>query len=215
MFLHSTATVDRMDIDKPFGLPCESGILNDNIRYLCIYHQRNDELTQAIPLLMNEFSNTDALIIDARQCGGGVRGNQQALFPFFMSPENSPYIANVAKLRVPERERDIMDWGVGSAGDIFVLTFKSLRNFTLVGTASNGRSDNSRNFVLDNSGLPVRLSTMASFQKTGEKHDTVGIQPDIVIEAQISDWLEQSDTVLDRATTLATESILSSKLEMQ
>ena len=67
----------------------------------------------------------------------------------------------------------------------------------------------------DNSGLPVRLSTVTSFQKTGEKYDTVGIQPDIVIEAKISDWLEQSDTVLDRATTLAKESIFNSTLEMQ
>lgn len=86
---------------------------------------------------------------------------------------------------------------------------------TLVGTAGNGRSGNSRNFVLDNSGLPVRLPTMTSFQKTGEQYDTVGIQPDIVIEAKISDWLEQSDTVLDRATTLGKESIFRPTLEMQ
>lgn len=56
---------------------------------------------------------------------------------------------------------------------------------------------------------------LVDFQKTGEKYDTVGIQPDIVIEAQIPDWLEQSDTVPDRATTLAKESILGSTLEMQ
>jgi hypothetical protein len=39
---------------------------------------------------------------------------------------------------------------------------------------------------------------MASFQKTGEKYDNVGIQPDVVIEAEISDWLEATDTVLER-----------------
>ena len=267
----------RTETDKPFGLARDSLVLDDNIGYLRIYSQRNDELTRNIPRLMDSFKNTDALIIDARQCGGGLRSNLQALFPYFMSPDDEPYIANVAKLRVPDGDEDfdprgkldvgdkklkyredsdvtgqeaialdrflatftpswqppkdqftdwyfmamvdrddsyfyakpvflIMDFGVGSAGDIFVSTFKGWRNVTLVGSASNGRSGNSRNFDLGNSKLPVRLSTMASFQKTGEKYDGVGVQPDIVVEAQISDWLEQSDTVLDRVREMAIES---------
>ena len=270
---------ERNETGKPFGLSADSRIMEKNIGYLRIHSQRNDELTREIPGLMEGFRGTDALIIDARQCGGGLRSNLQVLFPYFMSPDDRPYIANVAKLRIPQGHDDfdprgkldvddkklkyredidvtveerlaldeflasfspqwqppedrftdwyfmamvdredtyhydrpvflIMDWGVGSAGDIFVSAFKGWRNVTLAGTASNGRSGNSRDFVLQNSGLPVRLSTMASFQKTGEKYDGVGIHPDIVVEAEISDWLEQSDTVLDSVWTLAVDSIL-------
>ncbi len=260
---------EREIIGKAFGLPQESRILSGNIGYLRIYSQRDDDLLASIDPLMAEFQSTDALIIDARQCGGGRRSNLQALFPYFISPEDEPYIANVAKLRIPDGAKDfdpkgkldvgdkklkyrddddvtdlelaaldnflstfspgwsppesqftdwyfmamtrqpnkyfydrpvflVMDWGVGSAGDIFVSTFKGWRDVTLVGSPSNGRSGNSQTFPLTNSGIPVRLSTMASFQKTGEKYDNVGIQPDVVIEAEISDWLEATDTVLER-----------------
>lgn len=97
----------------------------------------------------------------------------------------------------------LMDWGVGSAGDIFVSTFKGWRNVTLIGTPSNGRSGNSIPFVLPHSGISARLSTMASFQKTGELYDGVGIAPDIVMEAEISDWLGETDTILHRVRAMA------------
>jgi C-terminal processing protease CtpA/Prc len=86
-----------------------------------------------------------------------------------------------------------------------VSTFKGWRNVTLVGTPSNGRSGNSRAFELTNSGIPARISTMASFQKTGDKYDNVGIAPDIHMEAEISDWLGRSDTILDRVYSLVVQ----------
>ena len=262
--------------EKAFGLGKESRFFPGNIGYLRIYSQRDDDLLESIDGWMKRFRDTRALIIDARQCGGGRRSNLQVLFPYFMSPDDPPYIANVAMLRVPEGETDfdprgklgvgdkklkfvedddvtteerdaleeflldfepqfhppkekfagwyfmamtakpgkyfydkpvylIMDWGVGSAGDIFVSTFKGWRNVTLVGTPSNGRSGNSRAFELSNSGIPARISTMASFQKTGAKYDNVGIAPDIHMEAEISDWLGQSDTILDRVHSLVVQ----------
>ena len=48
----------------------------------------------------------------------------------------------------------------------------------------------------------MNLSTMASFQKTGERYDTVGIQPDIAIEPVPTDWIGKSDSVLDRVQAL-------------
>jgi len=274
--LHLPIAEELANTEKAFGLGKESHFLPGNIGYLRIYSQRDDELLASIDGWMRRFRDTRALIIDARQCGGGRRSNLQALFPYFMSPDDPPYIANVAMLRIPEGEVDfdprgqldvgdkklkyvedddvraeertaleefladfephfhppkdkfagwyfmamsakpgkdfydkpaylIMDWGVGSAGDIFVSTFKGWRNVTLVGTPSNGRSGNSRAFVLSNSGIPVRISTMASFQKTGAKYDGVGITPDIFMEAEISDWLGESDTILDRVYSLVAQ----------
>lgn len=256
------------------SLSNESGVRPGNIGYLRIYSQSDSALAARIDALMAPLHDTDALIIDARQCGGGTRECLSALFPYFMTPEDGPYIHNVARLRAPadtpvqtlidllkvddkamffradpSRPADekaaleallagfhpqwqvpegdftdwyygvlralpgkphydrpvylLMDWGVGSAGDIFVSTFKGWRNVTLIGSASNGRSGNSIPFLLPNSGIRVRLSTMASFQKTGEMYDGFGIAPDLFMEARMSDWLGETDTILDRALAMA------------
>lgn len=255
-------------------LPNESGVRAGNIGYLRIYSQSDSALAARIDALMTPLRDTDALIIDARQCGGGTRECVSALFPYFMTPEDGPYIHNVARLRAPadtpvqtlidllkvedkamffradpSRPADektalealltgfhpqwqvpegdftdwyygvlralpgkphygrpvylLMDWGVGSAGDIFVSTFKGWRSVTLIGSASNGRSGNSMPFLLPNSGIRVRLSTMASFQKTGEMYDGFGIAPDLFMETRMSDWLGETDTVLDRVMAMA------------
>lgn len=252
----------------------KSGVRPGNIGYLRIYSQNDSALATRIDALMAPLRGTDALIIDARQCGGGTRECLSALFPYFMTPEDGAYIHNVARLRAPAdtppgtlidllkvddkamffradpglppdekaileallagfhpqwqvSEGDftdwyfgvlraaagkphydrpvyvLMDWGVGSAGDIFVSTFKGWRNVTLVGSASNGRSGNSIPFLLPNSGIRVRLSTMASFQKSGEMYDGFGIAPDVFMEARMSDWLGESDTILDRVMVMA------------
>jgi hypothetical protein len=267
--------IEAQEAPQPLlPLSNESGVRPGNIGYLRIYSQSDSALAGRIDALMAPLIDTDTLIIDARQCGGGTRECLSALFPYFMTPEDGPYIHNVARLRAPADtppetlidllkvddkamffrtdpslptdekaaleallggfhpqwqvpEGDftdwyfgvlravpgkrhygrpvyvLMDWGVGSAGDIFVSTFKGWRNVTLVGSGSNGRSGNSIPFTLPHSGIRVRLSTMASFQKTGEMYDGFGIAPDIAMEARMSDWLGWTDTILDRVLAMA------------
>ena len=261
---------------KPFGLPESSRVLPGNIGYLRIgahTGELSEQLVRDIPARMQEFRDTDALIIDARQSGGGKRAVLNALFPYFMPADAKPYVFNVVKLRKSQVKPDqdpaslfddgdkrflyvadknlpaadasayrefasgfipawtppvdrftdwyfmalspqpdkpfygkpvymLIDWGVGSAGDIFASAFKSWPGVTMVGTPTMGRSGQGRPYRLPNSGLDVNLSTMASFQKTGERYDTVGIQPDIAIEPVPTDWIGKSDSVLDRVQAL-------------
>ncbi len=261
---------------KPFALPDESRMLGNNIGYLRVHAhtgEKSDALVRDIPRLMEEFRGTDALIIDARQCGGGKRAVLNALFPYFMPADASPYVFNVVKLRksqvkpgqdpatlfddedkrflyvgdkglphadavayrdfaadfipawtppvdkftdwyfmalTPKADKPyygkpvyvLIDWGVGSAGDIFASAFKSWPGVTLVGTPTMGRSGQGRPYRLPNSGLDVNISTMASFQKTGERYDTVGIHPDIALEPIPGDWMGRSDSVLDRVQAM-------------
>ena len=261
---------------KPFVLPDDSRMLDNNIGYLRVHShsgEKSDALVRDIPRLMDQFKSTDALIIDARQCGGGKRAVLNALFPYFMPAAAKPYVFNVVKLRtsqvkpgqdpatlfddedkrflyvgdkaLPQAEvlayRDfaanfipawtppvdkftdwyfmalkpqagkpyygkpvylLIDWGVGSAGDIFASAFKSWPGITLVGTPTMGRSGQGRPYKLPASGLEVNISTMASFQKTGERYDTVGIQPDITIEPIPSDWFGKTDSMLARVQGL-------------
>ena len=261
---------------KPFALADESRMLDGNVGYLRVpahTGEKSEALVRDIPRLMEQFKGTDALIIDARQCGGGKRAVLNALFPYFMPANASPYVFNAVKLRtsqvkpgqdpatlfddgdkrflyvadkgLPQAEAAayhdftktfipawtppvdkftdwyfmaltpkadkpyygkpvylLIDWGVGSAGDIFTSAFKSWPGITVVGTPTMGRSGQGRPYRLPASRLEVNISTMASFQKTGERYDTVGIQPDITIEPIPSDWLGQSDSMLARVQGL-------------
>lgn len=96
----------------------------------------------------------------------------------------------------------LVDWGVGSAGDIFASAFKGWRNVIMLGTPTMGRSGQGVVFPLPHSKLGVNLSTMASFQKTGERYDTAGIHPDVVVEPAPTDWFGATDTMLDRAQAM-------------
>lgn len=268
------ATLD--EAVKPFNLPAGSRVIDGNIGYLRVAAHRGvegDELRDNIDRLMGEFRKTDALVIDARQSGGGKREVLNALFPYFMPPGSAPYVFNVAKVRVPPGERSfdpltvfdspdkrllyapnpknpadeaaayrlfarsfhpawsppagkytdwyfmtqradphkpfyarpvyvLIDWGIGSAGDIFASAFKGWRDVTLVGTPTMGRSGHGREFLLPHSKLVVNLSTMASFQKTGQLYDTVGIAPDVPMEPAPTDWFGATDTVLERVKAL-------------
>ena len=259
---------------KPFRLPDDSRMLDGNVGYLRVPAHRGelaDRFIAQLPEWMRRFKDTDALVIDARQGGGGRRAVLNALFPYFMPADASPYVFNVVKLRqrpenadptqvfddpdkqfwyvtdpkAPADERAayarltrnfvpawnppadrftdwyfmalkpsadkpyygkpvymLIDWGLGSAGDIFTSAFKGYPGITLVGTATMGRSGQGVEFPLPNSQLEVNLSTMASFQKTGERYDTVGIQPDIPMEPVPGDWYGASDSVLTRVQAL-------------
>ena len=256
--------------EKPFYLGQASRLLDGNVGYLRIHSQTDSALTASIPAAMAGFADTDALIIDARQCGGGTRDNLQALFPYLMAADDAPYIANVCKLRMalgteagfepigqldvwdkkvpysqdasvgPELRQALaaflqdfvpqwtvppqlftdwyfmalqaspqayhyrqpvvllVDWGVGSAGDIFASSFKGWRNVTLIGLPTNGRSGNSLPFSLSHSGLTVMVSTMASFQKDGRLYEGMGVEPDVFMQPTIQDWLGHTDTLLAR-----------------
>ena len=259
---------------KPFALPRESRLLEGRIGYLRIHSQSDTALTAEIPGWMNRFADTQGLIIDARQCGGGTRDNLMALFPYLMAAEDSPYVANVCKLRIPEGETSgfepigqldvwdkkvpysqdasvapvlrealarflstfvpqwsvpqepftdwyfmalqpspstfhytqpvvlLVDWGVGSAGDVFSSSFKGWRNVTLAGLPTNGRSGNALPFVLPHSGLTVMISTMASFQKDGRLYEGMGVEPDVFMQPTLRDWLGHSDSLLERGLDL-------------
>ncbi len=68
-----------------------------------------------------------------------------------------------------------------------------------MGTSSGGGSGRSRSFKLPNSGLRVRISSMASFRSNGQRYDGKGVSPDVKVEATITDLNGEIDSVLARA----------------
>lgn len=84
----------------------ESRILPQNIGYLRIIASLNEpEFLDDLVEVMNQFNDTDGLIIDIRSNGGGSRAPLRALFPFFMAGNEPPRIVNVAAYRLGTRNR--------------------------------------------------------------------------------------------------------------
>jgi hypothetical protein len=93
----------------------------------------------------------------------------------------------------------LMDRGNFSACDIFLGAFKGWKNVTLMGRPSGGGSGCYQVYRLRNSHIRIDLSSMASFQPSGELYDGNGIQPDVIVEPIPTDFIGRSDTVLDTA----------------
>lgn len=58
---------------------------------------------------MYDYKNTDALIIDLRNNGGGTRQFLMQLAPYFLSPDATPWVANVAKVRSDQEISEDME----------------------------------------------------------------------------------------------------------
>jgi len=76
----------------------------------------------------------------------------------------------------------LSDEGSFSAASIMASVFKGLQNVTICGTTTNGSSGRSRHFLLPNSNVQIKISTMLSFQRNGFPLDGYGTEPDLEIE---------------------------------
>ena len=79
-----------------------SGLLEGNLGYLRI-EAMDDELVPGIRQAMDEFRNTDGLIVDVRGNGGGTRLPLITLAGYLLGPDESPWVANVARYRLSDR----------------------------------------------------------------------------------------------------------------
>ena len=93
----------------------------------------------------------------------------------------------------------LMDEYCFSATDVFLGAFKGFRGVTLIGRPSGGGSGRAMQHRLPNSRLPVKISTMASFQPNGKLYDGNGIQPDIVVEKTMDDITGEGDSMIEAA----------------
>lgn len=97
----------------------------------------------------------------------------------------------------------LMDNVCFSATDVFLAAMKQIDGVTLVGRPSAGGSGMATTYPLAGGALSVSLSTMVSFQPDGRLFDSVGVQPDVVVKPQPTDFVTGgTDTALDAAVRL-------------
>jgi C-terminal processing protease CtpA/Prc len=80
-----------------------------------------------------------------------------------------------------------------SASDVILSSVKGLPNVTLIGEPSVGGSGARIITTLRNSGLDLYLSSMPSFQNTGQLYETNGILPDIYLDPRPEYYLRGGD----------------------
>ncbi len=76
----------------------ESRLLEGNIGYLRISSMSNSRIENVLDEL-EDFLDTDGLIIDVRDNTGGRYGILQAIYGYFLSENAEPYVANIAAYR--------------------------------------------------------------------------------------------------------------------
>ncbi len=96
-----------------------------------------------------------------------------------------------------------MDEKCFSATDIFLSGLKGVPGVTLVGRSSGGGSARAVGARRPESGLSLRLASMASFQRTGLLYDGNGIEPDVVVDPEPEYFLTGgADNILQEALGL-------------
>jgi len=72
----------------------------------------------------------------------------------------------------------------GSASDVILSAVKGLRRVTIVGRPSLGASGAYVETTLPHSGIRLRLSSMASFQRDGRFYEGHGVEPDVYVDVE-------------------------------
>jgi uncharacterized protein (DUF697 family) len=93
----------------------------------------------------------------------------------------------------------LLDGGCFSATDVFLAAFAGRPGVTLLGTPSSGGSGRARAYRLANSGIGVRLSSMASFRPDGRSYDGLGVEPEVLVLPAAGDFLGRGDAQLAAA----------------
>ncbi len=145
-----------------------------------------------------EKKKVDKLIIDLRSNGGGNLDNG---WPFIFKLREFPNLNDEKKLIVLTGRQTF------SAATAFMSMLETHTNATFIGEPSGGRPNQTEGTnvfpppVLENIGLDVVLSR-GNWTHTGPLDPREFIEPDVLIQESITDWLNGIDRVYDEAIKL-------------
>ncbi len=249
----------------------KSGVLDGNIGYLRLasFSGGSPSAVELIQQWMPKFRETNGLVVDVRNNGGGSREALLELFPYLLKP-GEVHIGNVCAYRLYKEfdddhlaaryayretekrwdENEVAaikrfkasfhpEWSISkegfsawhylvlskradddryhydkpvvlltnsycfSATDIFVGAFKGFRNVTIMGQSTGGGSARTKRESLPNSGIEIRLASMASFQPNGLLYDGRGVAADIRVDPSPQSFLiDGEDSLLKAAKRL-------------
>jgi len=194
---------------RNFGFQ-EVSILPGNVGYIDLRQfapadVAGDTATAALDFV----ANTDAVIFDVRQNGGGAPSMVQLLISHFLDPSESiaintfvsrnnaypqqlnslNYLPSVARPDVPVIV--LTSGRTGSAAEAFAYHLQAMDRATIIGEVTAGAANPGDPFLTDIGGFSVFISTGSARNPiTGTNWETVGVAPDV--ETNAADALDSA-----------------------
>jgi carboxyl-terminal processing protease len=170
------------------------------------------DLSAKLEPVLAELRDTDGLVLDLRQNGGGTNPGVDRLAKFLMAEAGliaviSPRQGERREWRYPEgsgadayrgRLAIIVDEASGSASEVFTAAMQELGRAVVVGRPSYGGVLNSTQQPLPTGGVLQYPHSDVTTPK-GNRVEGRGVVPDIPVELRRADLLAGRDTVLERA----------------
>lgn len=202
-------------------------ILKGNIGLLTVRSFQDSDFDRSyFDQLYNKILDTEGLIIDIRDNGGGNSSHADYLISHFCNnpvPQgvwSSPmYIAAHASWNYPRefykqtpepispvREKDIYQKPVVllvnattfSSAENFCVSFRGAKRGKIVGTPTGGSTGNPI-FIDLGGGIGCCICTKHELDAEGNEFVGSGIQPDIVVEEDVGQFIKNKDNVIDKA----------------
>ena len=183
--------------EKNFGFR-EVKILEGNIGYIKL--SEINISTKSLPVLfaaMEFISNTNALVIDLRDNGGGGSELGSVFHSFFLPKDiplldfktrNGPSRIDKTVLWLTEKKYDnplfiIVNKGTASAAEAFAYSLQNKKRAKIIGQQSAGAANMNSWYVVSDQ-IFVSVSTAApTLPGTEESWEQKGIQPDHIVES--------------------------------
>lgn len=202
-------------VDTPWSTAFKEGYAYLKIPVFLYRDQK--EYNAALERFFSELTSrgTELLILDLRGNYGGTPSPTVELFRYlineplpFFAEENPFYLAKWKRPVQPStnafdgRLYILMDEACFSMNSFLISLLKYHGIGTLVGAPSSGSfmcSDAARSKVLKNTGIRLRYSTQVFATAVEEQQSGIGIEPDILVDWKLDDYLEGNDPVLAAA----------------
>lgn len=192
-----------------------------NIGYIR-YHSFSDQVSAySMDLILARFSDSNGIILDLRQNGGGAVSNIFRILEHFVKSETPVYqsiiktgpghqefsdaqIARVSpKGQFSYHQKPVMvlvDRGSFSATSFFSLATKAIPNMYLVGDTTGGGLGAPSGGQLPN-GWTYRVSVTQTLSMQGKNFEN-GVPPDYFSELNANDLTLGNDAVIDKAVSI-------------
>lgn len=203
---------------KPAGKDIEWARTEDGIGYISVDGLRDEELPATFEKTLQQMEGTRGLILDLRFNGGGAEPLAQPIAGCFL---DRPRIYAQSQFRNGPRHTDLgpkyqrevrpsKRWyyegpvialqgqKTMSSAEAFVLMLAQCPHVTTMGDRTAGSSGNPRQ-INAGAGIVVNLPRWIAMDPDAKPFETVGVQPDVVVNAAAADFTETSDPVLSAA----------------
>lgn len=179
-----TKLIDAL-MDRPYKMWSEATPI-----HFGLFHYRQQERQQGL---------AHAAVSDDAQSGYYSAMEEHFRHPMFMwnaplqAPKTPIYTGQVILL---------ISSSVGSAGEDFVIPFKTSGRATLIGENTIGSTGQPYHYRISND-IWLAIGTKRAYFPDGSQYEGIGIAPDIAIQATLADLKAKRDVVLEKALEVA------------